>query len=98
MPTSVNRMPEKPQSSVLAKLVGAAATMIAAWLVQHVISSIWQRQTGHKPPKAEDEGDAGLSEVVIAAAITGALVAISRVLATRGAAHITAHTDLDEED
>jgi hypothetical protein len=83
-------MSEKPQSSVLPKLVGAAATMIAAWLVQHVISTVWQRSTGHKPPRADDEGDAGLSEVVIAAAITGALVAISRVLATRGAARITA--------
>jgi len=96
-PASVNRMSAKPQASVLAKIVGAAATMIAAWLVQQVIGRIWQRQTGHKPPKAEDQGDAGLSEVMIAAAITGALVAMSRVLATRGAARITTHTDLVEK-
>ena len=38
------------------------------------------------PPKAEDQGDAGLTEVAIAAAITGAIAALTRVLATRGTA------------
>ena len=57
--------------------------------------STWRGRpkTGHKPPKADDQGDAGLAEVVVAAAITGALVAMARVLATRGTARFTAKVD-----
>ena len=96
-------MSDKPNSSILAKLIGAAAALIAAWLVQHTLSTVWQHSTGHEPPRADDEGDAGLSEVVVAAALTGALVAISRVLATRGAARVvaaveSAPTDYVDED
>lgn len=88
---------DKPSASFLAKLIGAAAALIAAWLAQQLISRIWQRSTGHEPPRADDEGDAGLSEVVIAAAVTGALVAISRVLATRGAAHVVAAVESNDD-
>ena len=92
------RMSDKPNSSILSKLIGAAAALIAAWLAQQVISRVWQHSTGHEPPRADDDGDAGLSEVVIAAAVTGALVAISRVLATRGAAHIAGAVQSDDDD
>ncbi|WP_426593545.1 DUF4235 domain-containing protein [Cellulomonas sp. McL0617] len=88
---------DTPTSSFLAKIIGAAAALIAAWLVQQAVSRVWQRSTGHEPPRADDEGDAGLSEVVIAAAVTGALVAISRVLATRGAAHVVAVVEANGE-
>ena len=91
-------MSDKPNSSILAKLIGAAAALVAAWLVQHTISTVWQHSTGHEPPRADDDGDAGLSEVVIAAAVTGALVAISRVLATRGAAHVVAAVESNNDD
>lgn len=91
-------MSEKPKSSILAKIIGAAATLIAAWLVQKVISGVWKAQTGHKPPTADDDTNANLTELVTAAAVTGALVAISRVLATRGAAHVVAAIEDDDDD
>ena len=97
MPATVACMSEKPKASLLAKVIGAVATLAAAWLAQKVITSVWKARTGHKPPTAEDEGDSNLSEVVIAAALTGALVAISRVLATRGAAHVVAAIEDDDE-
>jgi len=68
--------------SMLARLVTLAATAGAAWAVQRLVAAVWKAASGHKPPKEDD--DARLGELVSAAAITGALVALSRVLAVRG--------------
>jgi hypothetical protein len=87
-------MPDKSQQSMLAKIVGAAVALAAAWAAQQAINQTWKAATGHKPPKADDDdGDAGLTEIVIAAAATGAVVAIARVLATRGTATYVAKVD-----
>ena len=80
---------EERHESFAAKVVGAAAALAAAWVAQKVITQVWKARTGHKPPAADDEGDSGLAELVAATAVTGALVAVSRVLATRGAVKLT---------
>jgi H+/gluconate symporter-like permease len=74
------------KQSMMAKLAGLGIALVAAWAAQQLISAAWQRTAGHKPPKPEDAGDARMGEIALAAAITGAVVALSRVLATRGAA------------
>jgi hypothetical protein len=84
---------DKHTESIIAKLVGAGAAFAAALVVQKVVALAWKAKTGHRPPAADDQGDAGLAEVVAAAAITGALVAMSRVLATRGTARFAAKVD-----
>lgn len=76
------------KESLVAKLAGVVATLAAAWLAQRLIDLVWTRALGHKPPKPEDESDARFAEIAAAAAITGAGVALSRVLATRGAAKL----------
>ncbi len=78
-------MDESTQSTV-SKAVGLLVAAGAAWAAQRIVSTAWRATTGHVPPKAEDQGDAGLAEVAIAAAITGAIAALTRVLATRGTA------------
>ncbi|GEK23556.1 DUF4235 domain-containing protein [Cellulomonas xylanilytica] len=83
-------MDDKQSQSIIAKLVGTGVALGAAVVVQKIITQAWKAKTGHKPPAADDQGDAGLAEIVAAAALTGALVAISRVLATRGTARFTA--------
>lgn len=90
-------MSDKQNQTMVARLVGTAAALAAAWIVQQGIAQGWKAKTGHKPPKADDQGDAGLAELVAAAAVTGALVAVARVLATRGTARFTAKHD-DEPD
>ncbi|HWJ84163.1 MAG TPA: DUF4235 domain-containing protein [Cellulomonas sp.] len=90
-------MSDKQNQTMVARLVGTAAALAAAWIVQQGIAQGWKAKTGHKPPKADDQGDAGLAELVAAAALTGALVAVARVLATRGTARFTAKHD-DEPD
>jgi len=86
-------MSDKKQQTLVAKLVGTAAALAAAWVAQQVISQGWKAKTGHKPPKPDDEDDHGLTELVLATAVTGAVVAVARVLATRGAAKFTASKD-----
>ncbi len=74
------------KESVAAKVVGVVTALAAAWLAQRVIDVVWRRALGHKPPKPEDESDARFGEIAAAATVTGAAIALSRVLATRGAA------------
>ena len=78
------------KESLAAKAVGLLATMAAAWLAQRIIDQVWTRTLGHKPPKPEDESDARFAELAAAAVVTGAAIALSRVMATRGAARVMA--------
>ncbi len=78
---------DEQKQSMLAKIVGAGVALAAAWAVQKIIDTAWQKTRGHKPPAADSTADdIKFSEVAAAAAITGAAVAVSRVLATRGTA------------
>lgn len=81
-------MPELTQSKedMTAKVLGLVVALGAAWVAQQAINQVWTRAFGHKPPKPEDEGDSRFGEVAAAAAVTGAVVALARVMATRGAA------------
>jgi hypothetical protein len=78
------------QQSGIAKVVGVGVALLAAFVAQKAIEKVWLAAAGHKPPKADDADESGLAEVAAAAAVTGAVVALARVLATRGAARYTA--------
>ena len=78
---------DEQKQSMIAKIVGAGVALAAAWVVQKVIDQAWEKAKGHKPPQADSTAeDVKFSEVALAAVITGAAVALSRVLATRGTA------------
>lgn len=81
-------MVDESTQSTVSKVVGLLVAGGAAWLAQKTVSAAWRRATGHVPPKADDDSGAGLAEVAIAAAVTGAIAALTRVLATRGTARI----------
>ncbi|MFI2753775.1 DUF4235 domain-containing protein [Cellulomonas sp. P22] len=81
------------KQSMLAKIAGTVVALAAAWAAQKAITVAWKAATGHQPPKPDDEGDAGVRELVAAAAVSGAVVAISRVLATRGTATFAARVN-----
>ena len=76
------------KQSMIAKVIGIGAALVAAWVAQQAINGAWRMTLGHKPPKPEDEGDVRFAEIALAAAVTGAVVALSRVFATRGAAKL----------
>ena len=80
-------MADKSTQTTVSKIFGTVMALAAAFVAQKLVASAWKAASGHKPPKADDDDDdAGLAEVAAAAAITGAVVALVRVLATRGAA------------
>ena len=84
-------MPQKQSPSMLAKLVGAGAAVGAAWAAQKLLDRAWVAASGHEPPAAESQDDdISLREVLLAAAITGAVVALARALATRGTSQLAA--------
>lgn len=87
-------MPDTVKQSTAAKVIGTVAAIAAATLAQRIVSAGWQAARGHKPPVAEDpEAGIAFTEVVVAAALTGALVAVARVIAGRGATQVAARIE-----
>jgi len=76
---------DKSAQSHLSKLIGTAIALAAAMAAQRTVSSLWKAMSGHTPPN-DDDANAGLVEVAAAAVITGAIVALVRVLVIRAAA------------
>lgn len=79
-------MREAEKESLVSKAVGLGVALAAAWLAQKALASLWKATVGHDLPKPENPGDARFGEVATAAALTGAVAYLSRVLATRGTA------------
>jgi hypothetical protein len=65
----------------LAAIVGVGA------LVERLVTTGWRVTTGHTPPTDPEDIDSRTGEVVVYAVVSGALIALARVLAIRGAAH-----------
>lgn len=76
------------KQSMLSKLVGIGVTLAAAWVAQKVLAAGWRAAVGHDIPKPEEPGEARLGELAAAAALTGAVAYVARVLATRGTAKL----------
>ena len=56
-------MDNEDKQSMMARLAGLGIALVAGWVVQQLISAVWQRSVGHKPPKPEDAGDARVGEI-----------------------------------
>ncbi|WP_129339194.1 DUF4235 domain-containing protein [Cellulomonas endophytica] len=82
-------MADDERESTLAKVLGMATALGAAWVGQKVLHLVWRRATGHDlPDPATKDEDIRFGEVAIAAAITGAVAYVSRALAARGTARL----------
>lgn len=77
-----NRLTQSAKSN----LVGTALALIGAIVAQRAVSFLWKSASGHRPP--DSESDAALGEVAAAAVVTGAIMALVRVLAVRGARRV----------
>lgn len=85
-------MADEQTQSTLAKLTGIVVAGAVAWAAQKAVNVAWKGAVGHQPPKAEDD-DSRVGEVVVAAAITAAVVALAQVCATRGTRKFVARVD-----
>jgi hypothetical protein len=81
----VDKQPDTRPDTRMVKLAGALAAVAASAVAHKVLTAGWRAAKGHEPPTdADADAGIGLGEVLAAAAITGAVVAVVRVLATRG--------------
>ncbi|ROR72677.1 DUF4235 domain-containing protein [Bogoriella caseilytica] len=68
------------------KLVSTGATLGATVVTSKVVGLGWKAVTGHEAPVNTDDPDLELWEVVAFAAVSGALLGLTRHLALRQAA------------
>lgn len=63
-----------------------AAALGAAALAKKGLNTSWRAATGKNPPANPADPDVRMSEAVLWAAVSGTLIAVARMLATRRAA------------
>jgi hypothetical protein len=78
-------MADQRTSQTTLRLGALAASLIGAWLVHKIVDAVWQKAVGHSAPDSADESSS-LGEMVVATALTGALVAVVRWLTQRATA------------
>lgn len=75
------------------KVVTTIAVIVAGLVANKALGAAWKGVTGHEPPLDEKNDEAPIAEIVLFAAISGALVALARAYANRGAAKWLASGD-----
>jgi hypothetical protein len=77
------------------KLLTTALTLASGLVATKAIALAWKGVTGHAPPKAiDDDGEISIAEVVIFAAVSGAVAAFLRAYLTRGTAKWLSSSDI----
>lgn len=67
------------------KLIVGGALALAGMAANKVLSIGWKAVTGHEPPEEVDEPVDTLGELLVFAAVSGVVVALTRQVALRGA-------------
>jgi hypothetical protein len=73
-------------NAVLWKVLAALSAVVAAQAADKAITAIWRGATGAKPPTVPEDPETNWTEAVAWAALSGAVMGIARMLATRQAA------------
>jgi hypothetical protein len=68
------------------RVLGTGSAVVAAGLAERGVRGLWQAVTGAQPPENPEDPDTRWGEAVTWALISGAAVALARLLATRRAA------------
>lgn len=69
------------------KIVSAGSAIAAGFLANKILDVGWKAVTGHEPPSDDPDGPTvSLTEIFVFAAVSGAVIGISRQLAQAGAA------------
>ncbi|NYE37930.1 hypothetical protein F4692_003075 [Nocardioides cavernae] len=77
----------KDSTSKVYSAFSLVAAIGAASVAKKALNSSWRAATGKNPPANPADPDVGLSEAVMWAAVSGTLIGVARMLATRRAAH-----------
>lgn len=68
------------------KVVGTGAAVLGATLARNALTAGWRRATDEDPPANPASPTTNWGEAVTWAAITGLVIGVARMIATRGAA------------
>ncbi len=75
------------ESSKVWSVFSLGAALGAATVTKKVLNTGWQKSTGKQPPANPADPDVDIWEAVAWAAVSGTLVQVARMLASRRAAH-----------
>ncbi len=73
-------------NSVMWKVLSAVSAIAAAQAANRTLNIIWQGATGNKPPTVPEDPETTWREAIAWAALSGAVMGIARMFATRQAA------------
>jgi hypothetical protein len=73
-------------NSIRWKLLAALSAMAAAQAADKTLTLIWRGATGDLPPTVPEDPDTNWTEALAWAALSGAVMGVARMLATRQAA------------
>ncbi|MGO4257326.1 DUF4235 domain-containing protein [Marmoricola sp. RAF53] len=78
--------PEAPDSSKVWSVFSLAAAVLAATLARKGLNAFWKAATGKQPPANPADPDVEFREALAWAVVSGTLIAVVRMLASRRAA------------
>ena len=73
-------------STIMWKSLSTAATVTAAVAADRALVLVWRGATGDKPPTVPEDPETSWTEALAWAALSGAVMGVARLLATRRAA------------
>ena len=69
------------------RIIGTASALLAAEVAQKGLSAAWRLATGEDPPTIPEDQETSWSEAIAWALLSGAVIGLARLVATRRAAH-----------
>jgi uncharacterized protein DUF4235 len=69
------------------KIIGTASALLAAAAAQKGLSAAWRLATGDDPPTIPEDPETSWGEAIAWALVSGAVIGVARLVATRRAAH-----------
>jgi Protein of unknown function (DUF4235) len=81
-----DRKQGETMKSILWKVLAALSAVAAAQAADRTLTLIWRGATGEKPPTVPEDPQTNWTEALAWAAVSGAVMGVARMLATRKAA------------
>ena len=69
------------------KIIGTGSALLAAAAAQKGLSAAWKLATGDDPPTIPEDPETSWREAIAWAVVSGAVIGLARLVATRRAAH-----------
>jgi hypothetical protein len=72
--------------SIVWRILGTGSAVLAASAAEHGVRAAWRTATGSEPPALPEDPDTRWGEAVTWALLSGAVIGLARLMATRRAA------------